>query len=72
MTGVVYFPNATFNSQGSNGLGSSSTSCFELIANNISLSGATYLNSSCGSLNALTFTSQPGTSSTSYSTALVQ
>ena len=72
VTGVVYFPNATFNSQGSNGLGSSSTSCFELIANNISLSGATYLNSSCGSLNALTFTSQPGTSSTSYSTALVQ
>jgi hypothetical protein len=72
VTGVVYFPNATFSSQGSNGLGASSTSCFELIVNNIILSGATYLNSNCSGVNALAFTSQPGTSSTSYSTALVQ
>jgi len=76
VTGVVYFPNGTFQSQGSNGLGSSSTSCFELIAGNIVVSGATFLNSSCGSLNALAFQSTPGSTSTStsttYSTALVQ
>jgi Putative Flp pilus-assembly TadE/G-like len=74
VTGVVYFPNATFNSQGSNGLGASGTSCLEIIADNITLSGATYLNGNCGSLNAVAFTSVPGTSSTStsYSTALVQ
>ena len=72
VTGVVYFPNATFSSQGSNGLGASGTSCLEIIVNNITLSGATYLNSTCSGLNALTFNSQPGTSVTTYSTALVQ
>ena len=72
VTGVVYFPKATFSSQGSNGLGASSTSCLEIIVDNITLSGATYLNSSCSGVNALTFSSQPGTSSTTYSTALVQ
>ncbi|MGA3398564.1 MAG: hypothetical protein ABSC95_05035 [Acetobacteraceae bacterium] len=72
VTGVVYFPNATFSSQGSNGLGASGTSCLEIIVNNITLSGASYLNSSCSGLNALTFNSQPGTSTTTYSTALVK
>jgi hypothetical protein len=72
VTGVVYFPNATFSSQGSNGMGSSSTSCFEIIVNNITLSGATYLSSSCSGVNALAFYSQPGVSTTTYSTALVQ
>jgi hypothetical protein len=72
VTGVVYFPNATFSSQGSNGMGASATSCFEIIVNNITLSGSTYLNSSCSGLNALTFRSQPGVSTTTYSTALVQ
>jgi Flp pilus assembly protein TadG len=70
--GVVYFPNASFVSQGSNGLGASGQSCFELIVANITLYGATYLSSSCSGVNALTFTSQPGTSTTTYSTALVQ
>lgn len=72
VTGVVYFPNGTFESEGSNGLGASSSSCFELIAGNIVVSGSTYLNSSCGSLNAISFESTPGTTSTTYSTALVQ
>jgi hypothetical protein len=72
VTGVVYFPNATFSSQGSNGLGASGTSCLEIIADNITLSGATYVNSSCSGVNALTFNSQPGTSTTTYSTALVR
>jgi len=72
VTGVVYFPNGTFESEGSNGLGASSSSCFELIAGNIVVSGATYLNSSCGSLNAISFESTPGTISTSYNTQLVQ
>jgi len=72
VTGVVYFPNATFSSQGSNGLGSSSTSCTEIIVNNITLSGATYLSSNCSGVNAIAFYSQPGVSTTSYSTALVQ
>ncbi len=72
VTGVVYFPNATFSSQGSNGLGASGTSCLEIIVKNITLSGASYLNSTCSGVNALTFNSQPGTSTTSYSTALVQ
>ncbi len=72
VTGVVYFPSASFNSQGSNGLGASGTSCLEIIVANITLSGATYLNSTCSGLNALAFTSVPGTSTTTYSTALVQ
>jgi len=76
VTGVVYFPNGTFNSQGSNALGSSSTSCFELLAGNIVVTGATYLDSSCSSLNALAFESTPSSTSTStaatYNTALVQ
>jgi Flp pilus assembly protein TadG len=76
--GVVYFPNATFNSAGSNGLGNSSTSCMEIIAAQITLSGSSFVNSGCTSLNAATFTSQPGTTTTTtttgthYSTALVQ
>jgi hypothetical protein len=72
VTGVVYFPNASFNSQGSNGLGASGTSCLEIIVANITLSGATFLNSNCSGVNALTFYSQPGLSTTNYSTALVQ
>jgi hypothetical protein len=72
VTGVVYFPNASFNSQGSNGLGASGSSCLEIIVNNITLSGATYLNSTCSGLNALAFSSQPGSSTTTYSTALVK
>lgn len=74
VTGVVYFPNATFNSQGSNGLGASGTSCLEIIVANITLSGATYLNSNCSGVNALSFTSVPGTSTTTttYATTLVQ
>ena len=72
VTGVVYFPNASFSSQGSNGLGASGTSCLEIIVNNITLSGSTYLNSTCSGLNTVAFTSRPGTSSTTYSTALVQ
>jgi hypothetical protein len=72
VTGVVYFPNATFSSQGSNGLGASGTSCLEIIVANITLSGSTYLNSSCSGLNTVAFTSQPGTATTTYSTALVQ
>jgi hypothetical protein len=70
--GVVYFPNASFLSQGSNGLGASGQSCFELIVANITLYGNTYLSGSCSGVNALSFTSQPGTSTTAYSTALVQ
>jgi len=70
VTGVVYFPNGTFQSQGSNGLGSSSTSCLELIAGNIVATGATSLGNSCSSLNAISFESTPST--TTYSTALVQ
>ncbi|HUN41235.1 MAG TPA: hypothetical protein VMU81_13175 [Acetobacteraceae bacterium] len=73
VTGVVYFPNGTFESQGSNGLGmNNASSCFELIAGNIVLSGASYLNSSCGSLNAISFESTPGTITTTYNTQLVQ
>jgi hypothetical protein len=70
LTGVVYFPNATFSSQGSNGLSNSTNTCLEIIAGNIAVSGNTYLASSCSSLNALAFSSQPGT--TTYATALVQ
>lgn len=70
LTGVVYFPNATISSQGSNGLSNVSNSCLEVIGANILVSGNTYLGSACASLNALAFTSQSGT--TTYSTALVQ
>jgi hypothetical protein len=74
VSGVVYFPYATFSSQGSNGLGASGNSCLEIIVDNITLSGATYLNSTCSGLNTVAFNSQPGTTSTTttYSTALVK
>jgi hypothetical protein len=74
VTGVVYFPNASFEVENSNNLGTSGTTCLEIIAATISLSGNTDLSSGCSSVNALSFTSQPGTSTTTYSykTALVQ
>ncbi|HVC61240.1 MAG TPA: hypothetical protein VND19_12865 [Acetobacteraceae bacterium] len=70
VTGVVYFPTATFDSQGYNGLGASTTSCMEIIAGSITVTGATYVSSGCSAVNAESFFSQPGTES--YSTALVQ
>jgi hypothetical protein len=72
VSGVVYFPNGTFNSQGSNGLGSSSTACLELIAGNIELSGNSYLGSSCSGYNAITFDAQPGAPTTSYAARIVK
>jgi Flp pilus assembly protein TadG len=68
--GAMYFPNATFSAQGSNGLGTSSSGCLELIAARIIVSGNTYLGSSCSAYNAVTFTSIPSTAS--YTTALVR
>jgi Flp pilus assembly protein TadG len=70
VTGAIYFPNATFTSGGSTGLGQSSTSCLEIIAGSISLSGSSYLSSSCSGVSAQTFYSQPGTAT--YTATLVR
>jgi hypothetical protein len=67
ITGVVYFPNATFDASGSSGLGISTTSCLEIIAASIKLTGSSYFNSSCSSVNAAGFSSVPGTSTTNAS-----
>lgn len=70
VTGVVYFPNATIDSGGSTGLGGSSTSCLEVVAGSILLSGSTTMGSACSSVNAATFYSQPG--ATTYTAQVVQ
>ncbi|HEY1930527.1 MAG TPA: pilus assembly protein TadG-related protein [Acetobacteraceae bacterium] len=70
VTGVLYFPNTTFDSQGSTGLGTSSTSCLEIIAASITLTGSSNMSSGCTSVNAATFYSQPG--ATTYTAELVQ
>lgn len=72
VSGVVYFPNGTFSSQGSNGLGSANTACLELVADNIQLSGASNLGSNCSSYNALTFDSQYSAPITTYTAQLVK
>ena len=64
ITGVVYFPSAMFDASGSSGLGISTTSCLEIIAASIKLTGSSYFNSSCSSVNAATFTSVAGTAVT--------
>ncbi|MGE0420261.1 MAG: hypothetical protein AB7O80_25930 [Acetobacteraceae bacterium] len=61
VSGAVYFPNALFDSSGSNGLGSVNTTCLEVLAASIKVSGYSYFNSSCASLNVLAFGSVPGT-----------
>jgi Flp pilus assembly protein TadG len=70
VTGVIYFPNATFASGGSTGLGTSSTSCLEIVAASITLTGSSNMSSGCNSVNATTFYSQPG--ATTYTAALVE
>ncbi len=62
-TGAVYFPNAMFDASGSSGLGSTSTTCLEILAGSMKLTGSSYFNSSCSSVSATTFSSTPGTSS---------
>lgn len=70
VTGVVYFPNAMVDASGSSGLGISSGSCLEILGSSIKLSGASYFNSSCNSVNAVAFGSMPGT--TKYVATLVK
>lgn len=70
VTGVIYFPNGTFDSAGSTGLGTSTTSCMEILAGSIILTGNSTMSSGCISVNATTFYSQPG--STTYTATLVQ
>ncbi len=67
-TGVMYYPNGPASFTGA--MTSGNSTCAELIANTITVSGAFALGSSCGSYGAATFGSQPST--TSYSTALVK
>ncbi len=50
ITGVVYFPNGTFSGQGSTT--ASSSSCFELFAGSVSLSGDSGYSGTCPSLGA--------------------
>ena len=61
MTGAVYFPNALFDASGSSGLGSTSTTCLEILAGSLKLTGSSYFNSSCTTVSATTFSSTPGT-----------
>ena len=71
ITGVAYFPNATFDASGSSCnssapcFGSNSTTCLEIIAQSVKLTGNANFNSGCASLGAATFTSIPGSSATS-------
>jgi hypothetical protein len=59
--GVVYFPNAVFDSSGSTsnnpGMGSTSGPCLEIIASSIYTSGYSDYNSNCSSLGATSFSS---------------
>lgn len=64
ITGVLYFPNATFSGAGSTTAASSS--CFELIAGSISLTGASGYSGTCPQLGATSF------GSTYVSTALAE
>jgi hypothetical protein len=71
ITGVAYFPNATFDASGSscntttpcNGNGS--TGCIEIIASSIKTTGNSDFNDNCTSYGAATFTSVAGTTNTS-------
>ncbi len=67
ITGVMYFPNATFSGAGSTT--ASSSSCFEILAGSISLSGDSGYSGTCPQLGATPFGS---TYSSSSLTALVQ
>ncbi|MGC8477680.1 MAG: hypothetical protein ACP5NP_15125 [Acetobacteraceae bacterium] len=67
ITGVMYFPNATFSGSGSTTVASSS--CFEILAGSVSLSGDSGYSGTCPQLGATAF----GSTYTSASlTALVQ
>jgi len=61
ITGVMYFPNASFSGAGSTTAASSS--CFELLAGNISLSGDSGYFGTCPQLNATSFGSTYAASS---------
>lgn len=67
ITGIIYFPNALFDASGSSGLGISAINCLEIVAASIKVSGSSYFNSSCSSVNATTFGSLPGTTTTTAS-----
>ena len=62
-TGVFYFPNAVFDASASSMFGTAGSTCIEIIASSVKLSGGGYFNSSCGAVNAVAFGSL--TSSTS-------
>jgi hypothetical protein len=71
ITGVAYFPNATFDASGLSanpGLGSASGTCMEIIASSITLAGYMDFNSNCGGVNATTFTSVGGATITTAAT----
>jgi hypothetical protein len=70
--GVIYFPKAIFNASGSTsgsssspGMGSTSGACMEIIASSIYTAGYSNYNSNCSSLGATSFTSSPGSTTTS-------
>ena len=67
ITGVMYFPNATFSGAGSTT--ASSSSCFEILAGSISLSGDSGYSGTCPQMGTTAFGS---TYSSSSLTALVQ
>ncbi|MDE2517175.1 MAG: Tad domain-containing protein [Rhodospirillales bacterium] len=66
LSGVVYFPNASFS--GTGWTGQSSTSCAEILAGSISTSGSSQFSGSCTSLGATAF----GSVAATPSVALVQ
>jgi len=64
--GIVYWPNATFDSSGSSGnIGANGNSCLEILAASIKLAGNSNFNSLCSSLGATTFGSTGGSQSSS-------
>ena len=62
-TGVVYFPNASLSASGYSAFGSSS--CAELIAGSLTLSGSANFSGSCSSYGAPSYGSLPSTTSVS-------
>lgn len=67
ITGVVYFPNALFDASGSSGLGVAATSCLEILASSIQLTGHSYFDHACSAVNAASFTSVAGVTTTNAS-----
>ena len=78
ITGVAYFPNAIFDASGSSCnsttpcFGTNSTTCLEIVAQSIKLTGNSNFSSSCSGYGVAVFTSIGGSTTSTASARLVQ